>query len=256
MSGAILVNGIPTFIAHVGDSLGFSGRSTDPGSDDLYLSWDWDDGSPVVTTTYLVNPPFPDPYPSPSIQPRDVTDMQTYAYANACLYEVRFWAEDDDGGMSPVDTANVVIVGNADEVRTAGYWQHQFRSHLTGRGHSDFDQPTLQCYLAIAGYMSQVFDEVRDASTFDLAHDVLFVEYNNGDMEELFDRQLLAVWLNFANGSIEYDEPLGIDPLGITLTDLLHVVASIEEVRLDPAATRAQLEELKNVLEGINLMDG
>ena len=104
--------------------------------------------------------------------------------------------------------------------------------------------------------MSQVFDEERDASTFDLAHDVLFVKQNDGDMEQIFDRQLLAVWLNFANGSIEYDEPLGIDPVGITLTDFLHVVASIEEVRLDPAATRAQLEGLKNVLEGINLMDG
>jgi hypothetical protein len=253
-SGAVLVNGVPTFIAHAGESLDFSGRSTDPGSDDLLLSWDWGNGSPTVSTMYLVNPPNPDPFPSPSIQPRDVTDMQANTYANACLYQVRFWAQDDDGGVSPVDTANVVIVGNADQVRTAGYWADQFRSQLTGKGRSAFDRATLQCYLAITGYMSQVFDEETDASTFELAHGVLRVNQDNGDMSKIFDRQLLAVWLNFANGSIEYDEPLGIDPVGVTLTDFLHVVASIEGVRLDPAATRAQLEQLKNVLEWINKM--
>jgi len=255
LSGAILVNGVPTFLAHAGDPLDFNGRSTDPGSDDLFLSWDWGDGSPIVTTMYLVNPPFPDPFPSPSIQPRDVTDMQTHTYVDACLYEVRFWAEDDDGGMSPVDTANVVIVGNADEARSAGYWQHQFRSHLTGRGHSDFDQPTLECYLAIAGYMSQVFDEVRDASTFDLAHDVLFVKQNSGNMEELFDRQLLAVWLNFANGSIEFDEMVDTDGDGVADTVFLDAVAAAEAVRLDPNATRAELQEQKDILQRINLRD-
>ena len=254
-SGAILINGVPTFLAHVGEPLDISGRSTDPGSDDLDLSWDWDDGSPVTTTTYLVNPPDPDPFPSPSIQPRDVTDAQTHTYGDACLYEITFWAEDDDGGTSPVATANVIIVGNADEVRSAGYWQNQFRKHLTGRGRSDFDQPELECYLDIVGYMSQVFDEVRDASTFASAYDVLRVNNNEGDMTQLFDRQLLGVWLNFANGSIEYTEFVDTDGDGILDEVFVNAVGAAESVRLDPGATREQLEAQKNIVEHINLMN-
>jgi len=254
-SGAVLVHGIPTFIAHAGESLDFSGRSTDPGSDDLLLTWDLGNGSPIASTMYLANPPNPDPFPSPSIQPRDVTDTQAHTYANACLYQVRFWAEDDDGGISPVDSANVVIVGNADQVRSAGYWQDQFRSHLTGRGHSDFDRATLECYLAITGYMSEVFDEERNASTFELAHGVLRVNQNGGNMMQQFDRQLLAAWLNFANGSIEYDEMVDTNGDGIADIVFLDAVSVAEAVRLDPNATRAQLEEQKNILGRINLMD-
>ena len=72
-TGTVLVNGIPTFVVEAGDSLSIPGRSTDPGSDDLTLTWIWDDGSPDTSLTSLVNPPNPDPFPSPSIQPRDVT---------------------------------------------------------------------------------------------------------------------------------------------------------------------------------------
>ena len=66
-SGYTLVNGVPTVIAHVGEPVQVSGRSTDPGSDDLALSWDWDDGVPApdVTTTYLANPPGIGPRPEP-----------------------------------------------------------------------------------------------------------------------------------------------------------------------------------------------
>jgi hypothetical protein len=254
LSGTLLVNGVPTFLAHSGAPLDFSGRSTDPGSDDLLLNWDWGDGSPIVSTMYHVNPPHPDPYPSPSIQPRDVTDMQTHVFAGACLYQVRFWAEDDDGGIG-LDTANVIIVGNAEDVRTAGYWLHQYRSHLTGHGRPHFDAPTLGCYLDIAGYMSQVFDEERDASTFGQAHDVLFVKNNSGDMRELFDRQLLAAWLNFANGSIEYDELVDTDGDGVADTVFADAVATAEAVRLDLSATRPELEVHKDILERMNLMD-
>ncbi|MDP2674584.1 MAG: PKD domain-containing protein [Dehalococcoidia bacterium] len=254
MSGAILINGIPTFLASIGEALDFSGRSTDPGSDDLTLRWDWDDGSPFTETTYLVNPPNPDPFPSPSIQPRDVTDAQGHTYSDACLYEISFWAEDDDGGVGDVATANVIIVGDADQVRSAGYWLYQFASHITGNGRPHFDAPTLGCYLDIAGYMSQVFDEERDASTFENAHDVLFVKNNDGDMTHMFDQQLLAAWLNFANGSLGYDEMVDTDGDGVADTVFADAMAAAEAVRLDPTSTRSELEAQKNILESINLM--
>ncbi|NIM96324.1 MAG: M6 family metalloprotease domain-containing protein [Anaerolineales bacterium] len=253
LSGAILINGIPTFLAHASEPIDFSGNATDPGSDDLTLSWDWDDGPPTpdVTTIYLVNPPNLDPFPSPSVQPRDVIDTHTHSFEDACMYVIAFYGHDDDGGASNVDSANVIIVGNADETRTAGYWQHQYRR----RGKTDFDEDALNCNLAIVGYMSQVFNEARDASTIVAAFDVLFMRNHSGSMVEIFDRQLLAVWLNFANGSIEYDEMVDTDGDGIVDTAFADALATAEAVRLDLAATDEQLEEQKDILERINKMD-
>ena len=250
-SGTTLINGMPTFLGQVNQPMDFSGRSTDPGSDDLFLSWDWDDGppSPDVTTTYLVNPPNPDPFPSPSIQPRDVTDMQTHTFTDACLYNISFLAADDDGGHGE-DHAVVLIVGDASQTRTAGYWLHQYQ----GNGHTDFDQPTLLCYLDMVGYLSQVFNEVRDASTIPHAIDVLDVNLNNGSMEEIFDRQLLAVWLNFANGSLTLDQMVDTNGDGTPDTTFANAVSTAESVRLNPAATRSELEQQKNILEAINML--
>ena len=111
LSGAVSVNGTPTIIAHAGEAVDFNGRATDPGSDDLALAWTWGDGTPGASMTSLVNPPNPDPLPSPSIQPRDVSFPQSHTYSGACVYETTFAASDDDNG-SASSNANVVIVGN------------------------------------------------------------------------------------------------------------------------------------------------
>jgi M6 family metalloprotease-like protein len=252
-STAILINGVPTILAHAGEPVDFEGNSTDPGSDDLFLSWDWDDGAPApdVTTDYLVNDPVPDPFPSPTDQPRDVTDMQTHAFEDACLYTVVFSALDDDGGTASDDIA-VIIVGNADQVRSAGYWQHQFK----GNGKIDFAEDELECYLAIVGFVSNVFDEETDASTLEKALDVLNVKGNKGDMQQIFDRQLLAAWLNFANGAIEYDELVDTDGDNVPDTAFAEALAAAETVRLDPGATKAEREAQKNMLDRLNNAGG
>jgi hypothetical protein len=244
-SATVLINGIPTFLAHAGEPLDFSGRSTDPGSDDLFLSWDWGDGppSPDLTTTYLVNPPNPDPFPSPSVQPRDITDMQTHAFAEACLYEISFSALDDDGG-SASDTATVLIAGNADRALSSGDWQHQ----LSGRGRTDFDDATLLCYLEIISHVSTVFNESRDASTIPAAHDVLFMQQNAGSEIEHLDRELMTAWLNFANGTFEYDQMFDPDRDG-TFNTFAEIMAAAEAVRLSPASTAEELREQRQMLQ-------
>jgi len=142
-------------------------------------------------------------------------------------------------------------VGNSRNTRSAGYWQHQYR----GNGKIDFSQTTLNCYLAIVGYMSQVFNEVRDASTIPAVFGVLFPGGNKGNMTEILDRQLLAVWLNFANGAIGYTQLVDTDGNGVPDTPFNTAVANAEAVRLNPGATRAQLEAQKDILERINLRD-
>jgi hypothetical protein len=244
-----VINGIPTFLAHAGEPIEFRGRSTDPGSDDLYLSWDWDDGlpSPDVTTIYLVNPPNPDPFPSPSIQPRDVTDVQEHAFGEACLYQISFLAEDDDGGTAD-DRAMVIITGNADRAQHEGYWQHQFSRN----GNTDFDDGTLECYLLIVDYVSNVFNEARDASTIEAAFDVLFLQQNAGSEIEQLDRELLTVWLNFANGALEYDQLVDTDQDNVPDTQLWAVIAAAEAVRLDASATPEQLREQTRIVHQLN----
>jgi hypothetical protein len=245
-SDAVLINGVPTFLAHAGESMDFAGRATDPGSDDLFLGWNWGDGSPVLTIEDLVHPPNPDPFPSPDVAPRDVTDTRTHTFGDACLYEIDFLVDDDDGGHGE-DRAMAIISGNADKARSEGYWQHQY----SGKGGIDFDQATLECYLSIVSYVSTVFSEDRDASTIEQAHDVLFLKKNHGSEREQFDRELLTVWLNFANGAIEYLELLDTDKDGVGDTPLADVVAVAEAVRLDPGATDKEIREQTNILHHI-----
>jgi hypothetical protein len=247
LSGAISVNGVPTVIAHAGDAVAFDGRSTDPGSDDLTLTWAWGDGSPDSTTASLVNPPNPDPALSPTIQPRDVPSPQSHTFGAACAYETTFTSTDDDGG-SASQSANVIIVGNNHPNQPHGYWKQQFRYHLTGKNNSEFDAATLGCYLRITGYMSRVFDESTAATTFAQASDVLDTSSTSA-INELFDQQLLAAWLNFANGAIEYGRL--VDTNGDKVADMpfLDAIAAAESLRLDPTATRTQLERQKRIIE-------
>jgi len=248
-TGTILINGVPTFLTSAGDPLDLSANSTDPGSDDLTLTWDWDDGPPApdVTVLNLADPPGTDPLPSPDVDPRDVTDDQTHTFDDACRYDIVFTSTDDDGGGA-TDAVVVIIVGNEGEIRSAGYWLHQYR----GNGTLAFTDEELECQLAIIDFVSTIFSEVRAAATIDEALDVLFVN-GRSDMEELLDRQLLAALLNFVNGSIGWDQLIDTDGDTFGDTAFSDVIATVESVRANPASTDAELEAQKDLLEQINL---
>jgi hypothetical protein len=239
------------FIAHAGENVTFTGHATDPGSDDLELTWNWDDGTPVTTTTYLVNPPLADPFPSPSIQSRDVTDVQAHTFANACLYEVTFSGLDDDGGTDS-DSTDVVIVGNAQLIRSAGYWYTEYR----GKGRVFFTPAQLQCYLDVVNHLSSLFSEVVDADSRPDATAVLDPSHSTGNIRVQLDRQLLALWLNFANGAIDYDTLVDTDFNHAPDTALLDVLCAAEAARLNPATPPSVLQNWKNIVEAVNLSNG
>jgi hypothetical protein len=175
-----------------------------------------------------------------------VTDSEPHAFADACFYTVTFGASDDDGG-SASDQVKVIITGNASQERGAGYWQTQYRPRPTA-----FSEERRLCYLAIAGFMSQVFDEVRDASTVPKAFDVLFVNQNAGIAAQQLDRELLAAWLNFANGAFDLNVLVDTDGDGADDTAFGTVMANAEAVRLNPASTEAQLYAQRDILQRIN----
>jgi len=244
-SGQSSYDGISAYIAHAGDAISVEANSTDPGSDDLTLTWDWDSGPDTVVVS-LVNP-TPDPAKSPSVQPRDVTLSRSHTYSGACLYDLEFRSADDDGG-SASDEATVVIVGNATRLRGSGWWLAQYRPQRPNA----FSPQTLECYLDIVVFMSTVFDTPLDRPD---AVDILHVNQNNGTAEELFDEQLLAAWLNFANGAIGLGDLVDTNGDGVDDSTFGAALLTAENIRNNPASTRAQLLAQKNVLERIVLAD-
>ena len=246
-TGTVIVNGVPTYVVHEGDVVPFSGNSTDPGSDDLTLAWDYDGGGTDVSTVYLNDAGLgPDPDPSPSVNPRNVTDSQPFAFGDACFYTSTFTSSDDDGG-SASDEVQVIVAGNASDSRGAGYWQTQYRPRPTS-----FSEERRLCYLAIAGFMSTVFDELRSAATVAQAFDVMHVGGSGGDASQQLDRQLLAAWLNFANGAFDLAEAVDTDGDGVADATFAGAVAAAEAVRSDPSATAEQLLAQRDILERIN----
>lgn len=251
VSGAENINGVPTFIATIGETLGFSADVTDDGSDDLSLTWNWGDGS-TDQATYLLDPPAGDPFPSPDENPRDISDQQSHAWAGACFFVVTLTARDDDGAEAS-DSANVIIAGNSGRARGPGYWLPQYR----GNRSNGFSAETLSCYLAIAGHMSAVFDEGRSGTgSFTEAVAVLHTGGSKGNIVEELDQQLLAAWLNFADGAFGWTDPVDTTGDGVADTAFSSAITTAESVRLNPNAGAVELEEQKNVLEAINLMHG
>jgi hypothetical protein len=246
-SQAIQVNGVPTFLLRTSEDRHFFMHTQDPGSDDLAVTWDWSDSdrSPDRTTTYLVNPPNPDPLPSPSLQPRDIVERFGHDIDSPCVYSVTVQVTDDDGGIG-ADQAPIVVQGKATRTLSASSWRRQLRDVED----ADFGPRRLECYLAITGYMSRVFNEVRDASTIEAAIGVLTLP-SRAKARDQFDRQLLAVWLNFANGAIAYDELVDTDGDRKGDTPFATVVAVAEAVRLNPLATEAEIKAQKKILDRI-----
>ena len=240
LADALTVHGTPAFFVHAGNPLELSGRSVDPGFDDLTLSWDWDDGvpSPDVSTLYPV--------------PYDITETQMHAFGVANLYSVRFESVDDDGASNE-HLVPVIVTGVAGtQARFEGYWQHQCR----GNGHVDYEAAQIEGFLDIIDFMSAVFSEVRDISSAARAFDVLFLKQNGGSAAEQLDRELLVAWLNFAAGAFDPLQMLDTDHNGVGDRTFIAVVSEAETVRLDPNATEKALARQAQILHHIEAMAG
>jgi hypothetical protein len=94
----------------------FTGNSVDPGSDDATFTWDFGDGTAVVTKTFYNDGSGPDPSPSTEGSAMSVTDTVTHTYGDDGEFTVTLTVADDDGGVS-TDTL-VVTVGTVDPIVT------------------------------------------------------------------------------------------------------------------------------------------
>ncbi len=250
LSGTILVNGVPTLVGDVDGPIDFAATASDPGSDDLTFDWAFGDGSTAAGVS-LVNDPLFDPFPSPTLQPRvNVGDAQSHQYAEACTYETTLDVTDDDGGASPTDTVAVLVTGNATASRPTGWWHSQY---MHGGFAADFTVATLECYLAIARFGSDVFDEAVPLTTLADADAVLNPSGGGSAHLRQLDRELLTAWLNFANGVVDYGEAVvDTDKDGVLDLAFSDLMADAEAVRLNPGSTAKELGDQRKLVHEVN----
>lgn len=240
-TSTMMINGVPTLLAETGVPKMVKGTSVDPGRDDLVATWDFGDGTPTpdISTNYPL---------AAAAGPNQITDMQSHTFDVACVNDVTFKVTDDDGASNE-DHAKVVITppAGSNAPRYAGYWQHQLR----GNGRTDFGDADLGCMLEIVEHMSTVFSEARNASTMDDAFDVIFLAGNHGSELEKLDRELLVMWLNFANGVYGYAENVDVDGDGAGDGMFSHIMATAEAVRLNPGATPSEIRGQTEIVHNI-----
>ena len=87
-----------------GSLLTFEARIQDPGSDDLTITWSGDCTGWSAPTFYPNDPSgTPDPFPSPDVNPRDVTDTQSVTCGDDGSFMWSVHAMDDDGGATTME---------------------------------------------------------------------------------------------------------------------------------------------------------
>lgn len=238
-------NGQDIVFGTAGEPVDFTARGTDPGSDDLTFAWDYGDGATDVNV-HLVNPPAVDGDPSPSIQPRDVTDAAPHTYAIACAATTGVEVADDDGGAAS-DAVQVIILGTSTDAGTLGVWQTDYRDKRNN-GHTADEKA---CLLSVVRVLSAVFDEVTPLTTTADAVAALWPKHTN-NAEDQFEAHLLSLWLNVADGAIALDDPVDSNGDGTADTTVGAIIQAAEAERTAPTPSQSALEAYKNLFEAVN----
>ena len=123
-----------------------------------------------------------------------------------------------------------------------------------GKGKTVFDATTLLCYIDIVNHMSAVFSEQTTLLGLDGALIILQDSQSITQTQQL-DRQLLAAWLNFANGAVGLDDLVDTD--GDTEGDSVFsgVINTAESVRLDLNSEPKDIGPQNTIMEIVNNMD-
>lgn len=104
----VTVNNVAPFVYPGGPYLinensivNLTAHAFDIGSDDLYFNWNFEFG-PNTTNVFYNDGVGPDPYPSPDINPINITDYAANTYGDNGVFNVILTVYDDDGGSTAV----------------------------------------------------------------------------------------------------------------------------------------------------------
>ena len=223
-------------------ALGVSADATDPGSDDLTLTWDL----PDVTTFFNdgigpepLEPPTPTPF---GTFPFAASDGAVALFAVPGVETVGLVVSDDDGGTAD-DAAGVIVTGTADDTRGSGWWKHQY----SGTGSPHLDPDLAVAYLEIVSAVSGVFSEQTPLLTAVDAHAVLSP---GADRRDRARSELLQAWLEFASGAVAWDATVSLTGSGGSV-GYLDLLTDAEATIADGTATDAELHAVEKQLAAV-----
>jgi outer membrane protein assembly factor BamB len=106
---APIIDTLPAVTINEFENVTLIGHATDPGSDDLIFIWSWE-YTPWSdkTTIYYNDGTGPDSYPSPTINPGNITENATCQFGDDGIFTVNLTVTDDDGGSTTVMT-NITV---------------------------------------------------------------------------------------------------------------------------------------------------
>jgi len=241
-SSAVSFAGGDAFLGRQGIEQTHQASAADPGSDDLTFAWSFGG-----TAIYYNDGVGPDPFPSPGgVFPFSASDSTGVTFTGPGVRAIAVEVTDDDEGA---DSASLpkLVTGDGDCTKSQGFWKHQFSE----KGKHQVDDTTLEAYLDMVNFASVVFSEQVPARTIEEAREVMWAR--GPSIRDKAEAQLLAAWLNFAHGSLDWDELIDTDDDGVGDTSFHQVMTEAEAILLDAYATHQELRHAKNLAEAMNL---
>jgi hypothetical protein len=231
ISDAVTFPGGSYLVVEAGTELPASADGSDPGSDDLIFTWNTGE-----VNTYFNNGVSADPPMSPGgTFPFNASDSVDALYAAPGVETLGLVLSDDDGG-SDNDSAGVIVTGTADSSEGVGWWKHQY----SGSGSPQIDTATAEGYLEIVNAVSSVFSETYPVNTM---ADVYTVLSPTGPDRRVYARaELMAGWLQFASGAVDWDATIQLNSGPVDFLDLMF---QAESVINNPASTDQQLHAVE-----------
>lgn len=237
-SDAVQFPGGSYLVVDAGTEVPASADGSDPGSDDLTFSW-----STGEINTYFNNGVSADPTKSPAgTFPFIASDSIDALYAAPGVETLGLVLTDDDGGTDNV-SIGVIVTGTADSTQGSGWWKHQY----SGNGSPHIDTATAEGYLEIVNAVSSVFSETIPVNTMANVHAVL--SPSGGDRRARARADLMAGWLQFASGAVDWDATIQLNSGSVAFLDLM---ANAESVINNPASTNAELHEVELNLQRLH----
>ena len=227
------------FVATVGEPTVFTLNLGDAGSDDLKVHWNFGDD-----VTYYNNGEAADPYPSSmGTFPFHVTHNASVVFDKPGVQHVKVDVYDDDGGK--VSMKLKVLVRGARSCRTSlGYWIKRFKENKYSVYSGE-----LRAHLSIlSAFVTSSWGEFHPDRIDALES---FVLTDMGDSAQA-RAQLLTVWLNFTNGSVDWDEVID-DADGRRDLPYADVLRKILGILSKGNATEEQFKHAVELAESINL---